>query len=50
MDAGARSRLVGNLIAAMAGVPKRIQLRPLTNFYRADPEYGVPWPLAWAFN
>jgi catalase len=40
MDAGARSRLVGNLVAAMAGVPKRIQLRQLTHFYRADPEYG----------
>jgi catalase len=40
MDAGARSRLVGNLVAALAGVPKRIQLRQLAHFYRADPEYG----------
>lgn len=40
MDASARSRLVGNLVAALAGVPKRIQLRQLAHFYQADPEYG----------
>jgi catalase len=44
MDAGARARLVGNLVAALAGVPKRIQLRQLAHFYQADPEYG--WAVA----
>jgi catalase len=40
MDAEARSRLVGNIVAGMTGVPRRIQLRQLTHFYRADPDYG----------
>ena len=28
------------VVAGMTGVPKRIQLRQLAHFYRADPEYG----------
>lgn len=40
MDTAARSRLVGNIVAGMTGVPKRIQLRQLAHFYRADPDYG----------
>ena len=40
MDKEARCRLVGNIMAGMASVPKRIQLRQLVHFYRADPEYG----------
>jgi len=40
MDAGARARLVENVVGGMTGVPKRIQLRMLVHFYRADPAYG----------
>ncbi len=41
MDVDARARLVSNIVGGMTGVPKRVQLRQLVHFYRADPEYGA---------
>jgi len=42
MDEGAKSRLVSNLVGAMKGVTVReIQLRAISNFYNADPDYGT---------
>lgn len=40
LDPGAKERLIGNLVAAMTGVPLRVQVRQLVHFYRADPAYG----------
>ena len=31
---------VGNIAAAMDGVPERIQVRQLVHFYKADPDYA----------
>lgn len=36
-----RERLIGNIVAAMTGVPREIQLRQIVHFFRADPEYGA---------
>lgn len=35
-----RARLIGNIVRAMHGVPREIQLRQIRHFYRADPAYG----------
>ena len=40
MNASQKEQLFGNLAAAMDGVPKRIQVRQLVHFFKADPEYG----------
>ncbi len=36
----ARERLIGNIVASMASVPRNIQLRQIEHFYKADPAYG----------
>ena len=40
MDAAARERLVGNIIAHLGGAQKRIQMRQTALFYKADQDYG----------
>lgn len=40
MSADQKAQLIGNLVAAMSGVPKPIQLRQIGHFHRADPDYG----------
>ncbi len=40
MTAEERARLVGNVVAALGGAQKRIQLRQTALFHKADPEYG----------
>ena len=41
MPADAQERLVGNIAASMASVPRDIQLRQICHFFRADPSYGM---------
>lgn len=41
MGAEERGRLVANLVGALKPVPRFIQVRQITHFYRADPEYGT---------
>ena len=40
MDEGAKARLVANIVGAMAGVPREIQIRQVAHFAKADPAYG----------
>jgi catalase len=40
MSAEEKVRLIGNLVGAMQGVPRDIQLRQVRHFYKADPAYG----------
>jgi len=40
MDEAARARLVANLVGAMQGVPREIQLRQIGHFLKADAGYG----------
>ena len=40
MTAEEKARLIGNLVGAMQGVPRNIQLRQVRHFYKADPAYG----------
>jgi catalase len=40
MSAGEKQRLIGNLVGAMQGVPREIQMRQVRHFYRADAAYG----------
>lgn len=35
-----RAQLIGNIVAAMQGVPRQIQLRQIGHFLKADPAYG----------
>jgi len=35
-----KQRLIGNLVAAMQGVPREIQMRQVRHFYKADAAYG----------
>ena len=35
-----KTRLVGNIVAAMQGVPREIQLRQVRHFFQADSGYG----------
>jgi catalase len=35
-----KTRLIGNIVGAMQGVPRNIQVRQLRHFYKADPAYG----------
>jgi catalase len=41
MPAGARERLIGNIVASMKSVPERIQKLQIQHFYKADPAYGA---------
>ncbi|MDO8413418.1 MAG: catalase [Gallionellaceae bacterium] len=40
MSTAQKSQLVNNLVGAMQGVPRFIQIRQLGHFYKADKEYG----------
>jgi catalase len=40
MSADEKTRLIGNIVGAMQGVPREIQLRQIRHFYKADPAYG----------
>jgi catalase len=40
MSTEERARLIANLVGAMQGVPRAIQLRQVRHFYKADPAYG----------
>ena len=40
MDDGAKARLVANIVGAMHGVPREIQVRQIGHFLKADPAYG----------
>jgi catalase len=40
MDDGARTRLIDNIVGAMQGVPRDIQVRQIGHFMKADPAYG----------
>jgi len=35
-----REHLIGNIINHLGGAQKRIQLRQIALFYKADPDYG----------
>jgi catalase len=41
MSGEERVRLVSNIVGAMTGVPRDIQLRQIAHFLRADPEFGA---------
>ena len=41
MKPDARERLVGNIVASMKSVPRRIQELQIQHFYKADPAYGT---------
>jgi catalase len=41
MPADAKQRLVGNIVASMSSVPRRIQELQIQHFYKADPAYGT---------
>jgi catalase len=40
MDAGAKQRLIDNIVGSLGNAPKRIQELQITHFYKADPAYG----------
>jgi catalase len=40
MNAGEQQRLIGNLVGALQGVPREIQVRQVRHFYKADAAYG----------
>ena len=41
MKTDARERLVGNIVASMKSVPRRIQEQQIQHFYKAHPAYGT---------
>ncbi len=41
MSADQKAQLIGNLVSALALVPRDIQVRQLGHFYKADPDYGA---------
>jgi len=41
MKPDARERLIGNIVASMKSVPRRIQELQVQHFYKADPAYGT---------
>ncbi|HUX68052.1 MAG TPA: catalase, partial [Terriglobales bacterium] len=41
MTAAERERLIGNIVAAMGTVPRRIQELQIQHFLKADPAYGA---------
>ncbi|MGB7846079.1 MAG: catalase-related domain-containing protein, partial [Candidatus Acidiferrum sp.] len=40
MPAGAKQRLISNIVGSMKGIPPRIQELQIQHFYKADPAYG----------
>jgi len=40
MSADEKAHLIGNLVGAMQGVPRDIQVRQVRHFYKADPTYA----------
>jgi len=40
MDDVAKQRLIDNIVGAMQGVPRDIQVRQIGHFMKADPAYG----------
>jgi len=40
MDDEAKKRLINNIVAAMQGVPRDIQIRQIRHFMKANPAYG----------
>jgi catalase len=40
MTAGEKTRLVNNLVGALKVVPRDIQIRQISHFYKVDPDYG----------
>src|SRR5712692_4978607 len=41
MSADAKERLIGNIVASMGSIPRRIQELQIQHFYKADPAYGT---------
>jgi catalase len=41
MTADAKERLIGNIVASMSSIPRRIQELQVQHFYKADPAYGT---------
>jgi catalase len=41
MDAGAKERLIHNIVGSLSQVPKYIQELQVQHFYKADPAYGT---------
>jgi catalase len=41
MSEDQKAQLVANLVGALQPVPRRIQLRQIGHFYKADPDYGA---------
>jgi catalase len=41
MTADAKERLIGNIVASLRSVPRRIQDLQIQHFYKADPAYGT---------
>ena len=41
MSADAKERLIGNIVASMGSIPRRIQELQIQHFYKADPAYGA---------
>ena len=40
MNADQKNQLINNIVHAMSAVPKEIQVRQISQFYKADPDYG----------
>jgi catalase len=40
MNDNQKAQLIGNLVGALKGVPREIQVRQTIHFYKADPDYG----------
>ena len=41
MTADVKQRLIGNIVASLSSVPRRIQDLQIQHFYKADPAYGA---------
>ena len=41
ITAGAKERLISNIVGSLSGAPKRIQELQVQHFYKADPAYGA---------
>jgi catalase len=41
MSSDAKARLIGNIVASMGSIPRRIQELQIQHFYKADPAYGT---------
>ena len=40
MSTDEKTRLIGNIVGSLRGVPHEIQVRQARHFYQADPVYG----------